>query len=83
MWFYETHYILISALVDTTHNEHTEPEYVNDQFQCYSLDVVVEVALPRSSLRPLLVDVNAACMAALIQIKMNLQRLAPAKDCST
>lgn len=50
-----------------------EPEYVDDQLQRQPLDVVVEVALPRSSLSPLIVDVGAAGAATLVQVKVFLQ----------
>jgi len=58
---------------------HTEPEYVDDQFQRDPLDVQVELVLPRSSLRPLLTDVSAAGTVALTQVKINLQCLTPAE----
>lgn len=41
---------------------------------------MVEVVLPCSPVCPLLVDVGAAVVVTLVQVKVNLQRLAPAKQ---
>lgn len=51
----------------------TAPEYIDDQFQCKPLDVIIEAALPRSSLVTLLIDVRAATTATLVQVKVHLQ----------
>lgn len=56
---------------------HTEPKYVDYQFQRDPLDVVVEVVLPCSPLCPPLVDVMAAGAVALVQVKVYLQGLPP------
>lgn len=55
------------------------PEYVDYQFQCDPLDVMVKIVLPYSFLGPLLIDVCAACMATLIHVKVYLQGLASAE----
>ncbi len=57
---------------------HREPEYVDNQFQCDPLDVVVQVVLPGSPLCSLLAEVSAAGVVALIQVKVYLQGLTPA-----
>lgn len=49
------------------------PEDVDQQLQCDPLDLVVEALLPGSSLRPLLADVGAAGLVALMQVKVNPQ----------
>lgn len=56
----------------STQTTHIQPECVDNHFQCDPLNVVVEVALPRSSLCPLLSDVSAACTVTLMQVKMYL-----------
>lgn len=69
----------LTILLDLSTQTHKEPEYVDHQFQCDPLDVVVEVVLPRSPPSALLTDVRTACMVALMQVKMYLQGLTPAK----
>lgn len=56
------------------------PEDVDQQFQCNPLDLVVEVLLPSSSLRPLLADVCAAGLVALMQVEVNPEGETPAKE---
>lgn len=56
------------------------PEDVDQQLQCDPLDLVVEALLPGSSLRPLLADVGAAGLVALMQVEVNPQGETPATE---
>lgn len=58
------------------------PKDVELQFQCNPLDLVVEALLPGSPLRPLLTDVSAAGLVALMQVEVNPQGETPAKESS-
>lgn len=56
------------------------PKDVKLQFECNPLNLVVEPLLPGSPLRPLLTDVSAGGLVALMQVKVNPQRETPAKE---